>query len=41
MRQQCLNLGIDLASEEEYVIAERLLKFPLGLLTTYVFGDAE
>jgi hypothetical protein len=41
MRQQCLNLGIDFASEEEYVIAERLMKFPLGLLTAYVFGDAE
>jgi hypothetical protein len=39
MRQQCLNLGIDLAGGEEYVTAERLMRHPLGLLTTYVFGD--
>jgi hypothetical protein len=41
MRQQCHNSGIDLATEEEYLTAERLMKFPLGLLAAYVFGDAE
>jgi hypothetical protein len=40
IRQQCHNLGIDLATEDEYLVAERLLRFPLGLLAAYVFGDA-
>lgn len=39
MRQQCHNLGIDLDAAEEYLLAERLLKFPVGLLEAYVFGD--
>jgi hypothetical protein len=39
VRQQCHNLGIDLDAAEEYLIAERLLKFPVGLLEAYVFGD--
>jgi hypothetical protein len=39
MRQQCHNLGIDLEGAEEYLLAERLLKFPVSLLEAYVFGD--
>jgi hypothetical protein len=41
MRQQCHNLGIQLTVEDEYLISERLMKFPLGLLAAYVFGDTE
>jgi hypothetical protein len=40
MRQQCHNIGIDLASEDTYLVAERLLKYPIGLLSTYVFGES-
>jgi hypothetical protein len=40
IRQQCHNMGIDLAAEDEYLVAERLMRFPLGLLAAYVFGDA-
>jgi hypothetical protein len=39
VRQQCHNLGIDMDAAEEYLIAERLMKFPVGLLEAYVFGD--
>jgi hypothetical protein len=39
IRQKCHNLGIDIAAEDEYLVAERLMKFPLGLLAAYVFGD--
>jgi hypothetical protein len=38
MRQQCHNLGIDL-SADEYLISEQLMKYPLGLLSAYVFGE--
>ena len=41
MKQQSHNLGIDLAADDEYLSAERLMKFPLGLLTAYVFGATE
>ena len=39
VRQQCHNSGIDLEAAEEYLITERLMKFPVGLLEAYVFGD--
>jgi hypothetical protein len=39
MRQQSHNLGIDLSGDDEYLISERLMKYPLGLLSAYVFGD--
>ena len=39
IRQKCHNLGIDVGMEDEYLVTERLMKFPLGLLTAYVFGD--
>ena len=39
IKQQCHNLGIELDTAEEYLIAERLLKFPVGLLEAYVFGE--
>ncbi|HLG99800.1 MAG TPA: hypothetical protein VKX49_26055 [Bryobacteraceae bacterium] len=41
MRQQCHNLNIDIKDHDEYMIAERLLKFPLGLLDTYVFQESQ
>jgi len=39
IRQKCHNMGIDMAAEDEYLVAERLMKFPVGLLAAYVFGD--
>ncbi len=41
IRQKCLNLGLSIGGLDEYLIAERLLKHPLGLLDTYVFRESE
>jgi hypothetical protein len=41
MRQQCHNQNIDIEKEPEYLVAERLLKFPLALLDTHVFRETQ
>jgi hypothetical protein len=39
MRQQCHNLGISLAGDDDYATAQKLMKLPLNLLGAYVFGE--
>jgi hypothetical protein len=37
IRRQAHNMGIDLVSCQAYEATERLMKFPLALLSMYVF----
>jgi hypothetical protein len=39
LQQQCHNAAIDLSTHDAYLIAQRLLKTPLGLAKQYVFGE--
>lgn len=39
LRAQCHNLNINLSSENEYRVAQALMKSPLGMLNSYVFED--
>lgn len=39
LRAQAQIAEIDLVSEDEYVVAQRLLRLPLGLLNSYVFPE--
>ena len=39
--QQCHNSAIDIVSHDSYIIAQRLLNSPLGLLNQYVFQEDE
>jgi hypothetical protein len=41
IRQQCHNAAIDIAVHDAYVIAQRLLKSPLGLANRYAFQEDE
>lgn len=40
IRRQAHNKGIDIDSHDSYLIAERLMQYPLQLLDTYVFKGA-
>ncbi len=41
IKQQCHNAAIDIATHDSYMIAQRLLKYPLGLVNRYVFEEDE
>lgn len=41
MRQKAHNAGIDLDEHAAYLVAERLLQFPLRLVDTYIFSKGE
>lgn len=41
IKRQLHNAGWDLSTTEPYILAQRLMKQPLKLLETYVFGEAE
>jgi hypothetical protein len=41
IRQQCHNAAIDIAVHDSYMITQRLLKSPLGLVNRYAFQEDE
>lgn len=39
-RQKCFNLGLDIKLHDEYMLAQKLMKYPFALIDTYLFGDS-
>lgn len=36
--QKCHNLGLDIAQHDEYLLSQKLMKSPFGLIDTYIFN---
>jgi hypothetical protein len=41
IRQQCTNHHLNIETHDEYMLAQRLMKFPLSVMDTYLFRDLE